>query len=154
MAYDHDPGKQEYEPGKPGYQPAPQNYEPGDITSITLDRGACFGTCPVYEVTLNSDGSATYSGGPFAPRQGDYTGKGSQWEFDNLAAFVVRAGFFGWDDEYRLPNVTDLPTYKITVTKGGTSKTVLQYGMNEPPDFWVIAEVIDGLADDISWAPA
>jgi len=63
---------------------------------------------------------------------------------------VVRAGFFDWKDEYRL-NVTDLPTYEITVTKGGIGKTVLQYGMNEPPDFWVIAEVIDGISHDITW---
>ena len=82
---------QEYGPGKPGYEPAPVGYEPGEITSIRLHRGVCFGTCPDYDVTLNSDGTATYAGGQFAPRQGDYTGEVSQWEFDNLASFVVRA---------------------------------------------------------------
>jgi hypothetical protein len=143
---------QEYGPGKPGYQPAPEDYEPGDITSITLHRGVCFGTCPDYDVTLNSDGTATYAGGRFAPRQGDYTGEFGQWDFDNLAAFVVRAGFFDWKDEYRLENVTDLPEYSITVAKAGMSKTVVQYGMNEPPDFWVIAEVVDGISHDIAWA--
>lgn len=145
---------QEYGPGAPGYEPAPQNYEPGDIISIKLHRGVCFGTCPDYDLTLNSDGTATYIGGRFVPRQGDYTGEVSQWEFNNLAAFVLRAGFFGWDAEYRLANVTDLPTYTITVAKAGTSKTVLQYGMNEPPDFWVIAEVMDSISNDIAWTPA
>lgn len=144
--------RQEYGAGRSGYDPAPLGYDSGDITSITLHRGACFGTCPVYDVTLNSDGTAVYTGGPFAPRQGEHTGEVGQWEFDNLAAFVIRAGFFGWKDEYRLENVTDLPTYEITVTKAITSKTVIQYGMNEPPDFWVIAEVIDGMSADITWA--
>jgi hypothetical protein len=36
-------------------------------------------------------------------------------------------------------------------TMSTTSKTVLQYGMNEPPDFWVIAELIDGISADITW---
>jgi hypothetical protein len=150
MANETESQRQEYGPGKPGYQPAPQGYDSGDITSIRLQRGSCFGTCPVYDVTLSSDGTPTYTAGPFAPRQGDYTGEVGQWEFDNLAAFVIRAGFFSWKDEYRA-NVTDLPTYQITVTKAVTSKTVLQYGMNEPPDFWVIAEVIDGMSADITW---
>ena len=145
------PESQEYGPGAPGYQPEPQDYEPGEITAVKLHRGVCFGSCPDYDVTLNSDGTATYTGGRFAPRQGDYTGEVNQWEFDNLAAFVVRAGFFDWNDEYRLGNVTDLPSYEITVTRGGSSKTVLQYGMNEPPDFWVIAEVIDGISNEITW---
>jgi hypothetical protein len=148
----NEPKRQEYGPGKRGYQPRPQGYDRDDVTSIGLRRGVCFGSCPDYDVVLNSDGTATYRGGSFAPRQGEYTGETSRWEFDNLAAFVLRAGFFDWKDEYR-ENITDLPTYEITVSRAASTKTVLQYGTNEPPDFWVIAEVIDGMSADITWIP-
>ena len=66
--------------------------------------------------------------------------------------FVERAGFFGWDAEHRA-NVTDLPDYVLTVVRGTETKTVLQNGVDEPADFWVIASLVDGLACDIEWSP-
>jgi hypothetical protein len=71
-------------------------------------------------------------------------------DFERLARFVDRAGFFGWQAEH-LANVTDLPDYFLTVTRGAESKTVRQNGVDEPADFWVIATLIDGLACAIEW---
>lgn len=33
-----------------------------DIRKLTLKRGACYGDCPVYEVTLFADGTVTWVG--------------------------------------------------------------------------------------------
>src|SRR6185503_5111354 len=33
-----------------------------EITSVKLERGACFGRCPVYDVTLAADGTAVWNG--------------------------------------------------------------------------------------------
>ena len=30
--------------------------------SITLERGACFGTCPIYQVSVASDGTVRFEG--------------------------------------------------------------------------------------------
>lgn len=122
------------------------------ITSVHLRRGACFGTCPVYELTLNSDGTAEYLGERFVQRTGPNHGQFNPGDFDKLAGFAIRAGFFEWNDEYR-ENVTDLPEYRLTVVAGEDTKTVVQYGTDEPPDFWVIAEVVDGIASDVDWMP-
>jgi hypothetical protein len=123
-----------------------------DISSITLRRGACFGTCPIYEVTLRADGAATWDGERFVDRLGHHEGEVDVFDFGRLARFVERAGFFGWDPEHRA-NVTDLPDYVLTVVRGTETTSVLQNGVDEPADFWVIARLVDGLACAIEWTP-
>lgn len=125
-------------------------YESEPITALTLRRGACFGACPIYEVTLHSDGTADWEGEGFVEPVGRYHGQFDPNDFEKLAAFAGRAGFFGWDDEYRA-NVSDLPDYVLTAVAGKATKRVVQNGLDEPPDFWVIAELVDGIAEDIDW---
>ena len=124
----------------------------GQIPSVSLERGPCFGSCPVYNVTLRSDGTATWNGERFVDRLGQYEGQVDLNDYDRLTRFVQRAGFFDWQDEYVAGNITDLPNYYLTVVANGETKTVHQYGMDEPPDFWVIATLVDNLAEAIDWS--
>ena len=119
---------------------------------VSLDRGPCFGTCPDYEVTLRADGTATWHGRNFVDRAGEWEGTFDEAEFSRVAAFMRRCGFFDWNDEY-VEAVTDLPTYMVTAKDGASEKSVLQYATDEPPDFWVIATMIDAIAASASWAP-
>jgi hypothetical protein len=123
-----------------------------ETTSVTLRRGACFGTCPIYKVTLSSDGTAIWNGERFVERIGRYRGEIDLDDYWRLVRFIERAGFFHFDDEY-LGNVTDLPDYRLTVVSGGTTKSVLQNGVDEPADFWVIATLVDALAESVDWSP-
>lgn len=118
--------------------------------SISLTRGMCFGTCPVYSVTLRADGTATWNGEAFVDRLGEFRGEFWEGEFDRLARFIQRSGFFDWHDEYA-EAVTDNPTYTIEVERDGRSKRVLQYATDEPSDFWVIGRLIDSIAAEATW---
>jgi hypothetical protein len=120
------------------------------ITSVTLQRGPCFGTCPVYEVTLAADGTATWNGDRFIDRLGRYQGQMDLNDYGRLARFIQRADFFSWDPDY-VASVTDLPNYYLTVVAGGQTKTVRQYGVDEPADFWVIAALVDCLSEAVDW---
>jgi Domain of unknown function (DUF6438) len=123
------------------------------LTSITLRRGPCFGACPMYEVTLRADGTASWYGERFVPRLGRHRGEVSIDAYQKLARFIQRAGFLGWQDEY-VANVPDTPDYVLTVTAGQRTKTVRQNATDEPPDFWVIATLIDALAATVDWTVA
>ncbi len=39
------------------------------------------------------------------------------------------------------------------MTKGGITKTVERYVSDEPPDFWVLATLIDAIAREVEWEP-
>lgn len=123
------------------------------IEEVTLQRGACYGACPIYEVTLRRDGSAAWLGEAFTPRTGEYAGRIRTYEFARLADFIERCRFFDWKDEYSEP-VTDNPTFVLQVSRGRKVKRVRQYATDEPPDFWVVAELVDALANDIEWTPS
>jgi hypothetical protein len=84
-------------------------------------------------------------------RFGQYQGQVGLNDYRRLAGFVQRAGFFGCGPEY-LANVTDLPDYILTVVAGGRTKSVRQNGVDEPPDFWMIAALVDHLAEAVDWA--
>jgi hypothetical protein len=107
----------------------------------------------MYEVTPRSDGAGTWNGERFVQRLGRYTGEVRGDDYDRLARFVQRAGFFGWQAEY-VANVTDTPDYFLTVTAGQLTKTVRQNATDEPPDFWVIATLVDALAASVDWTRA
>src|SRR5206468_3818802 len=85
-----------------------------DISSIKVEHTACFGTCPVYSVTIFRDGRVRYNGIEFVKEKGVRTKTISTGEFQRLAAKVDEIGFFKLKPAYRA-NITDLPTTVVTV---------------------------------------
>jgi hypothetical protein len=63
------------------------------ITSISLERTACYGECPIYSVDLHGDGTAEYLGLRFMEKEGPVLGQVGE-EFERLAWLIVRLGFF------------------------------------------------------------
>ncbi|MCI0516543.1 MAG: DUF6438 domain-containing protein, partial [Woeseiaceae bacterium] len=47
----------------------------GNGDSITLERTACYGTCPMYKVTIASEGAVTFEGQRFTKTIGTAKGK-------------------------------------------------------------------------------
>ncbi len=123
-----------------------------EVESIKLSRGVCFGECPAYSVTLRSDGSASWNGEAFTERIGSFGGNVDANDFEQMTAFIDRAGFWYWAPEFTEP-ITDGPTYTLTARADEVTKSVTQYVTNDPPDFWVIAELIDHISERISWTP-
>src|SRR5262249_51405439 len=69
----------------------------GNITEITLERGACFGRCPVYRVTLRQGRPATYVGDAYVSLIGTYEAANdscSECDFSKLATSMETQGFF------------------------------------------------------------
>ena len=64
-----------------------------EISEITLERTACFGTCPVYKVTVKRDGNVTFEGTEFVKETGMHSGKISGQQFQQLAAKIEQIGF-------------------------------------------------------------
>jgi hypothetical protein len=94
---------------------------------ITLDRGACFGSCPVYSVEVGADGQVIFRGarsraGTSVACLGERRWRVSADDVAKLEAQVDGIGFFQYRDAYMGP--PDLPAYTVTVTRHGQTKTV------------------------------
>ena len=127
-------------------------------TTIKLERTACFGTCPVYSVTIDGTGNVIYEGTSHVRVEGRQTDRIPVSRVAALLETAERIGFFDLQDHYqtiRNPDgsvtiVTDLPTTFVTITKDGRSKRVEDY-IGAPDGLKQLERQIDEAAGTRRW---
>ena len=82
----------------------PENAGLGAITSITMQKTPCYGTCPAYVVRFLADGRATYAGGDFAPLHGKFSGV---FDVAPLAAWIATQHPETLPDKYPTTSIDD-----------------------------------------------
>jgi hypothetical protein len=120
----------------------PLSKDKDQITEVTLERTACFGYCPIYKVTLRSNGTISYNGREYVELKGAY--EGTVYGFDRLAQLILSRGYFNLKDNYTV-NATDLPSTITSVVRSGKRKTITNYGDSGPIELWGIEMAIDGM---------
>jgi hypothetical protein len=126
---------------------------------ITLERGPCFGTCPVYSVTLEGSGAVLFEGRRFVADTGISTGRVPPARIDSLVAELTAGGYFDFADRYRAGEpgceqyATDLPSVITEVRAGGRSKRIEHdHGCMEAPQALTALEGrIDSVAGVAKW---
>jgi len=120
--------------------------------SISLERGPCYGACPVYRVVLRRDLSAVYHGEQFVERQGAWHGGVSLFAYGRLSYLIERWGVMAMDSSYTR-DVTDQATATLRVWSRGsaTPKVISDYADAGPVELWGVEHIIDGLADRTQW---
>jgi hypothetical protein len=102
--------------------------EPWDLkgAKIQLTRTGCLGTCPGYTVTIQGNGSVHFSGERYVRIPGEHDAKIAPAVVMELVRQFENARFFAAGENY-IARVTDNPTYKLTLTVAGQTKTVTDY---------------------------
>ena len=121
------------------------------IESISLARSGCYGKCPVYQITLNRDGSVLYKGDMFVEHIGSYN-VDVEFDFQKFEDLVKTSDFFNLEDKY-IENVADVPSCGITVKTGSRIKSVVDNGIG-PEELRVFQKEIDKVisnSEDIVW---
>jgi|GEM_PF-1901818 len=128
--------------------PTPTADELQDLR-ITLARSMCFGFCPDYTLTVAADGTVTFEGRDYTRVKGTVTGHVDRTQLTELASAIKQADFFGLEDSYST-NVTDNPSYTLTVQMGGRSKQVESYA-TRPRRLALLMDRIDQITDSQQW---
>ena len=108
--------------------PAPQ--VPPDTDTVSLERGPCFGTCPVYRVSLDRAGNVRFEGHRFVADSGISTAIVPREQAESLFVELETADYFDFADSYRSGDpvctryATDLPTVITEVHLRGRTKRV------------------------------
>ena len=92
----------------------------------SMEKTSCFGTCPVYELKIYSDGWAQLTGIAHTPYIGNYQLKLSPKEVLLVKKAFKDADFFDLDEKY-YANVSDLPTTYLYYHDGDRTKKVMDY---------------------------
>ncbi|MBC5826835.1 MAG: hypothetical protein GIW99_04005 [Candidatus Eremiobacteraeota bacterium] len=140
--------------GRPseGLLPSPPAIPASTIQSITLDRGGCYGSCPVYRVTFERDGSATYKGVAFVDKIGLFSGRA---DFNLIAAWLETQNLHRYAGAYGM-NWIDADTLTLTVVRDANQKTVVQSKNSSylPLEVRGIVAALNGFADNVAWRRA
>lgn len=120
---------------------------------IRLQRTVCYGFCPAYTVTISGDGQVRYEGASFVNAVGERTATIPREDVTRLVARFDEIGFDRLDDAYRA-QVTDLPTYRVSITRNGRTKMVVDYGglsAGMPRAVRDLQDEIDRVAGTAQW---
>ncbi|WP_395645679.1 DUF6438 domain-containing protein [Terricaulis sp.] len=127
--------------------------QPSEAITITLARSACFGFCPIYRVSIDGAGNVTYVGERFVNVRGEQRAQIPAADVQALLRRFDEIGFARLRDQYRA-NVTDLPTYTVSLTRNGVTKTVVDYGgtgAGMPESVRALQDEIDRVAGTSRW---
>jgi Domain of unknown function (DUF6438) len=133
-----------------GAESKPADQSSQSVTSapaITLERTPCFGSCPVYTISVSPSGEVQYEGRAHVRQLGAATGKVPRERVDSLLSELDRGGYFTFAERYTSPEpacgryVTDSPTVITSVTlRGRTRRITHDYGCGGAPGALVILE--------------
>ncbi len=126
---------------------------PDSKVSISLKRSGCYGTCPVYTVTLSTTDGIEFFGRSYVAFKGEHTAKADADAVRKLAREFVAADFYSMDAEY-IANVTDLPTCVLSISIDGHEKKVEDYAgtwVGMPAVIKDLEEEVDAFAGSQKW---
>lgn len=112
---------------------------PPDSKLIEMYKGACFGKCPVFTLTVYRNGVVDYEGKRFTDKMGVYSKKLDATQLAELKKAIADAQMMTLKDEYE-SRIPDLPMTKITYFEGEKNKTVA--GKEDRPEKLMAAEKI------------
>ena len=95
--------------------------------NITLSRGPCHGTCPVYSLEINDKGMVIYRGYEHVKLTGEHTSSVPIPKVKELINKFYSSGFFELEDRYDQVRITDQPSAEISITIDGKTKSVYDY---------------------------
>lgn len=128
----------------------------GEPTLIKLARGPCFGSCPVYTLTIRSDGTVEFDGKQSVKVRGGQTDRITDAQFTQIISILNRVDFADLDDR-AFSWCYDTPTVSVAVTSNGLKKQVSSdYGCSGSKNgvqyqFVRAADEIEAIAKTDAW---
>jgi hypothetical protein len=116
-------------------------------TVIVLERGPCFGTCPVYELAIYGDGALLYNGISDVEQEGIVRSTLPRDSVRALVAAFERADYFSLPKPLPCPRIwTDDSSARTAIRLGEQAKRVHHY---HGCDGWEGKERLIHLEDEI-----
>ena len=127
---------------------------------IEYEAGACFGFCPIYKMTINSDRTAIFEAERFnfsqdrssEEKEGTFKGTINEDEYKQLISMLNSLEPKELKDYYGNKNVSDLPTSYLTLKfQDGTNKKIEDYGKHGTPDLEKVYQFFEDLKTNQTW---
>ncbi len=100
---------------------------------LKMERSACYGRCPIYDLTVQPDGKVIFEGKFWTKTTGKAEDKLTEEQLKRLINEIEKANFFSFDNAYNYdskncPNLaTDMPGVTLKINLNGKEKTINHY---------------------------
>ncbi|WBV60144.1 DUF6438 domain-containing protein [Chryseobacterium camelliae] len=133
-------------------------------STIEYEAGACFGSCPIFKITINPDRTAIleaehfnfskeFSKAEFSkPREGTFKGTIKEDDYKKLTALLDGLAVQNLNEKYGERNITDLPTSYLRVNfTDGKSKNIEDYGKKGTEKLVEVYQFFEDLRHNQQW---
>lgn len=137
--------------------PASNSFPAGDQIPedliIRLRRTPCYGSCPVYLLTVNAGGKVKFFGQDHTETKGQAEGRISPEQVRQLIGEFKKAKFFDLEESYTTKDCkTDFPSARTTILINGRVKKIdHNLGCEAPPELTELEKRIDEVVNSKQW---
>lgn len=105
-----------------------RNIDSSKVAKISFSTTPCFGECPIFDLFMQSDGTAEYIAHEYNTEKGRFNGIVEAEKRNEILSLVVYINLRNLNNNYKV-NWTDDQACTLTVKyKGGAIKTIYDYG--------------------------
>jgi hypothetical protein len=115
----------------------------------SINRGACYGSCPTYKMVIYSDGFVELEGFRAVELIGSYTTTITKKEMDDFVKKANEIGFMDLEDKYD-GMITDIPSTTTAIVINGVKKEVYRR-YNYPKRILHFETMFDDLMKNQDW---
>ena len=90
---------------------------------VVLSKGACFGDCPVYTLTIYNTGLMKYNGVRNTEKEGKFEKQLQEQEYVELIRFIEKRNIWKLEDTYQM-DIADLPPLSFSYSDKDQTKTI------------------------------
>jgi hypothetical protein len=121
--------------------------------TIGVEKTACFGSCPAYQLKIFENGTVSYLGIYFGGALGTRKGNIGTDKVRQLAAQLEKGGYFGFDNFYTDQTITCSSTTLSYLKIGNKEKHIEHYTADSraPAELSELEDLIDKTANSPQW---
>ena len=121
-----------------------------------MERTVCYGTCPIYTLTIFDDGKVVYDGKEFVKKKGRVESKITKQQLNELIAEFTKIDYFNLKSNPDCPEEwTDNPSAITSLSWQGKNQTIRHYhgckGSQVLEDLTKLENKIDETVNSAQW---
>lgn len=121
------------------------------IDSITFHTSACYGSCPVFSITMDKNGNAIYDAQVYNPKQGKFSAAIDRQNMENITGLINYISVKNLKNDYKVDWTDDQTSWLDVKFSDGSVKTIRDYGLRGTAGLRLLYSFFFDLRSNQNW---
>lgn len=114
-------------------------------------KTACFGSCPVYEVTIDNSGHAIWNGKSNVKQEGRWEATIEKATLDRIKDQVFKLEYFDMNNHYPIEGQVADAAHTITYVRIGDMEKTIDHVLGGPDNLETFEGILENIIENASW---